>query len=370
MSLPRIQHQAPGFTAQAIMPNKEFKNISLSDYAGNYVVLFFYPLDFTFVCPTEIIAFGDRQSDFAKLNTQLIAASCDSHFTHLAWCNTARSEGGLGSMQIPIIADFDKKVATDYGVLLDGGVPLRGLFIIGPTGVLRHMTVNDLPVGRNVDEILRLVAAFQHTDVHGEVCPANWTPGAKTMVADPVQSKKYFNTLTDDSSAKKRPLEALTTTAAAPAASTASYNPTAPAAAAASSAPPNAPATVATATAAATGEVVASDKLEAVDDADEFGKLTGDGRCVTVVDFWAPWCHNCKRITPIVERLAGEYGGRVRFVKVNADEVEEVAQACEVQAMPTLQFYKGGKRLGVYMGSDPAKVEAAIRKNIADGNAN
>ena len=177
MPLPSIQAPAPAFTATALLPNKEFKDISLSDYKGKWVVFFWYPLDFTFVCPTEIIAFGDRQPEFDAINTQVIAASTDSHFTHLAWVNTPRSEGGLGDMKIPIVADFSKTVAEAYGVLLPGGVPLRALFIIAPDGVLRQITVNDLPVGRNVDEIVRLVKAFQFTDLHGEVCPANWQPG-------------------------------------------------------------------------------------------------------------------------------------------------------------------------------------------------
>jgi peroxiredoxin (alkyl hydroperoxide reductase subunit C) len=192
MPLPPIQQPAPAFTASALFPNKEEKQLSLSDYLGKWVVFFWYPLDFTFVCPTEIIAFGDRQPEFDAINTQVIAASCDSFFTHLAWVNTPRSNGGLGDMKIPIVADFNKVVAKKYGVLIeeggDAGIPLRALFIISPTGVLRQITVNDLPVGRNVDEVLRLVKAFQFVDVHGEVCPANWQPGDKTMHADPNKS--------------------------------------------------------------------------------------------------------------------------------------------------------------------------------------
>ncbi|RYY79682.1 peroxiredoxin [archaeon] len=134
MPFPAIQQQAPAFTVSALLPNKEFKDISLSDYKGKWVVFFWYPLDFTFVCPTEIIAFGDRSPEFEKVNTQVIAASCDSLFTHLAWVNTPRNEGGLGDMKIPIVADFNKTVATQYGVLLPDGVPLRALFIIDPSG--------------------------------------------------------------------------------------------------------------------------------------------------------------------------------------------------------------------------------------------
>jgi len=181
MPFPNIQQPSPAFTCNALMPNKEFQDISLSDYKGKWVVFFWYPLDFTFVCPTEIIAFGDRQNEFGAINAQVIAASCDSHFSHLAWVNTPRSEGGLGDMKIPIIADFNKKVATSYGVLLPDGVPLRALFIIDPEGTLRQITCNDLPVGRNVDEIIRLIKAFQFVEKYGEVCPANWQPGDLTM---------------------------------------------------------------------------------------------------------------------------------------------------------------------------------------------
>ncbi|RHZ15476.1 hypothetical protein DYB37_011391 [Aphanomyces astaci] len=191
-----IRKPAPAFTAPAVV-NGEFEDISLSDFLGKYVVLFFYPLDFTFVCPTEIIAFSDRVAEFEKLNTVVLAASCDSKFSHLAWINHPRNDGGLGPMNIPVISDITKKIARDYGVLIedgdDAGVPFRGLFIIDPKGTLRQITVNDLPVGRNVDEILRLVQAFQYTDEHGEVCPAGWTPGAATLVADPNGSKAYFN---------------------------------------------------------------------------------------------------------------------------------------------------------------------------------
>jgi alkyl hydroperoxide reductase subunit AhpC len=165
-----IQQPAPLFTAQAVFPNKEIKSLSLADYGGAYVVLFFYPADHTFVCPTEIVAFSDRQPEFTAINTQVIAVSCDSTFSHLAWINTPRAQGGLGDMKIPVVSDLDKSISKKYGVLIENeGVPLRGLFIISPTGILRQATVNDLPVGRNVDEIVRLVRAFQFTDEHGEV---------------------------------------------------------------------------------------------------------------------------------------------------------------------------------------------------------
>ncbi|XP_054722188.1 peroxiredoxin-2-like [Uloborus diversus] len=198
----RLSTGVPAFTAEVTKPapdfkgtaviNGSFKEIKLSDYRGKYVVLFFYPLDFTFVCPTEIIAFSEAASEFKALNTELIAASVDSHFSHLAWINTPRKHGGLGSMNIPVLSDLSKSIAKDYGVLLDSGIALRGLFIIDPQGIVRQITINDLPVGRSVDEALRLVKAFQFVEKHGEVCPANWKPDSPTIKPDPKKAMEYF----------------------------------------------------------------------------------------------------------------------------------------------------------------------------------
>ncbi|XP_055909523.1 peroxiredoxin 1 [Eupeodes corollae] len=191
--MPQLQKPAPVFSGTAVV-NGQFKEISLKDYKGKYVVLFFYPLDFTFVCPTEIIAFSDRAKEFRNIGCEVIGCSTDSHFTHLAWINTSRKQGGLGQLDIPLLADKSMKVARDFGVLdEESGVPFRGLFIIDGKQNLRQITVNDLPVGRSVDETLRLVQAFQFTDEHGEVCPANWKPGSKSMVADPKKSQEYFS---------------------------------------------------------------------------------------------------------------------------------------------------------------------------------
>uniref|UniRef100_A0A1A9W562 thioredoxin-dependent peroxiredoxin n=1 Tax=Glossina brevipalpis TaxID=37001 RepID=A0A1A9W562_9MUSC len=187
-----ISKPAPYFEGTAVM-NNEFIKLSLNQYIGKYVVLLFYPLDFTFVCPTEIIAFSDRIDEFRKINTEVIACSVDSHFTHLAWINTARKEGGLGNVKIPLLSDLTHKISKNYGVYLDDlGHTLRGLFIIDQRGVVRQITMNDLPVGRSVDETLRLVQAFQYTDTHGEVCPAGWKPGADTIVPNPKEKTKYF----------------------------------------------------------------------------------------------------------------------------------------------------------------------------------
>jgi len=193
MSKAFVQKQAPDFEAEAVLPSGEFGKVKLSDYKGKYLVLFFYPLDFTFVCPTEIIAFSDRADEFRAINCEVLACSVDSHFSHLAWTERPRNKGGLGKMNIPLVSDLTKQISTDYGILLkDAGVSLRGLFIIDGKGTLRQITVNDLPVGRSVDETLRLVQAFQFTDEHGEVCPAGWKPGADTIKPSVEDSKEYF----------------------------------------------------------------------------------------------------------------------------------------------------------------------------------
>jgi peroxiredoxin (alkyl hydroperoxide reductase subunit C) len=187
-----VQKEAPNFTAQAVMEDGSFKNISLTDYRGKYVILFFYPLDFTFVCPTEIIAFSDRIADFQKLDVQVLGVSIDSHFSHLAWRNTPRNSGGIGQIQYPLIADLDKKISQAYDVLLAGGIALRGLFLIDKGGVVRHQVVNDLPLGRSVDETLRMVKALQYFETNGEVCPANWQEGSRTIKPSPGDSKEFF----------------------------------------------------------------------------------------------------------------------------------------------------------------------------------
>jgi peroxiredoxin (alkyl hydroperoxide reductase subunit C) len=189
----QVQKPAPNFSGPAVV-DSNFKDISLADFKGKYLVLFFYPLDFTFVCPTEIIGFSDRIDEFKALNSEVVGVSTDSHFSHLAWVNLARKEGGLGGLKYPLLSDFHKTISRDYGVLIDGaGIALRGLFIIDPQGVVRQITINDLPVGRSVDETLRLIKAFQFVEKNGEVCPANWTPESPTIKPDPVGSKDYFN---------------------------------------------------------------------------------------------------------------------------------------------------------------------------------
>ncbi len=187
--VPLVSTEAPDFTATAVMPDNTFKDdFKLADYRGKYVVLFFYPLDFTFVCPSEIIAFHKALEDFKSRNVEVIGVSTDSHFSHWAWKNTAVENGGIGNVQFPLVADFTKVISQDYGVLLDGGMALRGTFIIDKDGVVQSAVVNNLGLGRNIDETLRTVDALQHLEECGEVCPANWNKGddAMTPTADGV----------------------------------------------------------------------------------------------------------------------------------------------------------------------------------------
>ncbi|MBI4666430.1 MAG: peroxiredoxin [Nitrospinae bacterium] len=188
-----VQQAAPDFSADAVMPDKTFKQIRLSDYRGKWLVLFFYPLDYTFVCPTEITALSDRASDFTKLGAEVVGCSVDSKFTHLAWMETPRAKGGLGSISFPLLADLTKKISSDYGVLIPAGIALRGLFIIDPDGKVAYEVVHDLGIGRNVNETLRVLEAIQTTRKTGEVCPADWKPGADTMKGDPKGSQEYFS---------------------------------------------------------------------------------------------------------------------------------------------------------------------------------
>jgi len=188
-----VQKPAPNFTAQAVVDG-QFKEVSLADYQGKYVVVYFYPLDFTFVCPTEIIAFSDRIAEFQEIGCEVLGISTDSHFSHLAWIQQPRKQGGLGGLSYPLVSDFNKTISKDYGVLIEeAGIALRGLFIIDPQGLVRQMSINDLPVGRSVDETLRLIKAFQFVEKHGEVCPANWKPESPTIKPDPKGSLEYFD---------------------------------------------------------------------------------------------------------------------------------------------------------------------------------
>lgn len=187
-----VTKPAPDFTAEAVLKDGSFAKISLSQFKGKYVLLFFYPLDFTFVCPTEIIAFSERVQEFNDLGVEVIGVSVDSQFSHLAWRNVPRDQGGIGPIQYALVADLDKQIARNYDVLVNDAVALRGLFLIDKTGVVRHQVVNDLPLGRSVDEALRMVQALQFFEKNGEVCPADWKQGKRTIKPGVSESKEFF----------------------------------------------------------------------------------------------------------------------------------------------------------------------------------
>lgn len=187
-----VGRQAPNFKADAVV-NGDFQEIQLSDYFGKkYVVLFFYPLDFTFVCPTELIAFQDKLSEFHKRGVEVLGCSIDSKFSHFAWLNTKQANGGIEGVTYPLVSDIHRTIARDYDVLSNDGVAFRGLFLIDKQGIVRHQLVNDLPLGRNVSEALRVVDALQHNEKHGEVCPANWTEGAEAINANKESVSAYL----------------------------------------------------------------------------------------------------------------------------------------------------------------------------------
>jgi len=194
-----VTNPAPDFTATAVMPDNSFKeDFTLASYRGKYVLLFFYPLNFTFVCPTEILAFNKAVDLFAQSNCQLIGVSIDSHFSHLAWKKTPINDGGIGNIRYPLVSDLDKSISRKYHVLLESGIALRGLFLIDRDGIVRHQVVNDLPLGRSVNEALRVLHALQFTEQHGEVCPANWQQGEEAIKPTAEGVSAYLsNTITD-----------------------------------------------------------------------------------------------------------------------------------------------------------------------------
>jgi peroxiredoxin (alkyl hydroperoxide reductase subunit C) len=187
-----VTKEAPDFTAKAVMPDSAIEELKLSSYRGRYVVLFFYPLDFTFVCPSEIIAFDKALKQFKDKNTEVIGVSVDSQYTHFAWRETPVNKGGIGRVGFPLVADLSKNIARSFGVLFNEEVALRGLFLIDRKGVVRHALVNDLPLGRNVDEALRVVDALQFHEENGDVCPANWKRGEEGMKATAAGVASYL----------------------------------------------------------------------------------------------------------------------------------------------------------------------------------
>ncbi len=190
-----VGKKAPSFKAKAVAGKKIIDSFSLETYRGKYVIFFFYPLDFTFVCPTELHAFQEKIADFEKRNCQVVGCSVDSPYTHLAWLNTAKNKGGIEGVTYPIVSDMNKGISHDYGVLIpEEGIAYRGLFLIDKEGVVRHQVVNDLSLGRSVEETLRILDALLFSEKHGEVCPANWREGSSAMKPTQEGLEKYFTT--------------------------------------------------------------------------------------------------------------------------------------------------------------------------------
>eukprot|EP00638_Chattonella_subsalsa_P008311 CAMPEP_0117754654 /NCGR_PEP_ID=MMETSP0947-20121206/12950_1 /TAXON_ID=44440 /ORGANISM="Chattonella subsalsa, Strain CCMP2191" /LENGTH=362 /DNA_ID=CAMNT_0005573769 /DNA_START=108 /DNA_END=1196 /DNA_ORIENTATION=+ len=291
----KIGEPAPTFSAGAVVDG-EITSLDLAQYKGKYVVLLFYPKDFTFVCPTEIIAFSDAAPKFEAMNTQVIALSTDTEESHLAWIRTARKKGGLGHMQIPIVADTTKEISADYGVLIENlGIALRGLFIINPEGVLEQITVNNLPVGRSVDETIRLIQAFQFVAEHGEVCPANWQPGEKTMVPDPDASLDYFSTGATEADEED--------------------------------------------------PMAAGEKVVVLNSPQDYYNVIKEEK--VVVDFVAPWCGKCRQIMPLVNKLSEAHPG-VTFAKFDTteDALSELSAELGIKALPAFHFFEKGNPVG------------------------
>jgi peroxiredoxin 2/4 len=187
---------APEFKGQAVMPSGDFKEISLSDYKGKYVILLFYPMDFTYVCPTEIVAFNKAVEELNSRNVQIIGCSTDSHFVHKAWTARNIEQGGVGKLDFPLLSDKTHIIAKSYGCYIaDVGIALRGLYLIDREGVIRHMVINDLPFGRNVEEAIRMVDSVQHHEKHGEVCPANWKKGQQALKPTSEAVAHYMKTV-------------------------------------------------------------------------------------------------------------------------------------------------------------------------------
>lgn len=189
-----IGKPAPEVKAKAIVDGSIVETFSLKDYLGKYVVLFFYPLDFTFVCPTELHAFQEKEAEFAKKGAQVVGCSVDSHFSHHAWLQTPKVKGGIEGVRYPLVSDLNKTISRSYGVLKeDEGIAYRGLFLIDKQGIVRHQLINDLPIGRSVDEALRVLDALIHHETYGDVCPANWKSGMKTMKPNEKGLLSYFS---------------------------------------------------------------------------------------------------------------------------------------------------------------------------------
>ncbi|KAA8497025.1 Peroxiredoxin-1 [Porphyridium purpureum] len=307
-----LEQPAPDFEAQVATPDMEIENFALSSLRGKWVVFFFYPKDFTFVCPSEIIAFSDAAEKFRAINTEIVACSTDTAEVHLAWMRTPRAHGGLGKMDIKIVADQTKSISAKYGVLKeDAGVAFRGLFIIAPDGVLKQITLNNLDIGRSVDETLRLVQALQFVAENGVVCPAGWKPGDKVMKGSYEGSREYFAEMYGGEGS---------------------------------------------------GDMVEmAPSLKKLTTPEDIKKALASDQKV-VLDYYADFCGKCKQLAPTLEKLAKQHTGiKVYKVDTEAPALKEKL-ADDVTALPTLRFYKGGSQVNELVGYKPNKVTSAFEE--------
>jgi alkyl hydroperoxide reductase subunit AhpC/thiol-disulfide isomerase/thioredoxin len=278
----------------------------------------------------ELLRFSDYMDNFTELNCKLIAASCDSQYTQLAFINTLRVEGGIDGIRFPVIADFSKSIARSYNLLLDNGIPLRGMFIISPTGILKHMTINDIPIGRNVEEAIRLVKAHKIVDESdGELCiPVDWTADKKPIKFHPTLFLDAYK-VQDSASPRLTNINTdLTATHTA-------------------HSDDNAPQTV-------------SSLIEDVDSGRRFNEIISVDKLI-VCSYWAPWCKNCKKIRPVLEEMAKE--GSVIFFRVNTTFSEDIATQQSIDALPTFQCFKKGVQVKEFKGSNLDKLKAYINEN-------
>jgi thioredoxin len=278
---------------------------TLADYRGKWLVILFYPLDFTFVCPTELTAFSDAAEEFKKLNTELLGVSTDSVDVHAAWLRTPRKRGGIAGLSFPLIADQHKEMSAHYGALcLSRGFPLRGLYIIDPSGDLQQATLNNAAVGRDVKETLRLLQAFQFAAEHGEVCPAGWVPGAKTMSPSVDGSKAYFAGV-EEADAFSKSID----------------------------------------------DISSAEALDA--------ELANHPK--VIVDFYANWCGKCRQLSSRVDELQTATPG-VRFVKVDVDSHPSIAQRFGASVLPTFVAFHKGKETARVVGYKPTLLHDEVSK--------
>jgi len=306
-----LEERAPSFIENALVDG-EISVLNLDDFRGKYVILLFYPKDWTFVCPTELIAFSEAVERFKSLDVQLIGLSTDSAESHLAWTRASRAKGGLGRINFPLVADLTKSISVQYGVLkIEDGVAYRGMFILDRELTVKQITLNNLDVGRSVDEAERLVQALQHVEKHGVVCPAGWKPGERDMLGDPEGSIEYFESLYGGAD-----------------------------------------------TVSAENEIAPNlERLKSQEQIDAF--LTQNP--IAILDFYAPWCGKCRQLGPKIEKLAKDYPS-VKVAKVDIDTPAlKASLADSVTSLPTVRLFRNGELDTELIGYKPNALEALFK---------